>query len=147
VLSIYSLAPLNAILNTTAAILLLAGFYFVKHQRIRAHRVCMIAAICTSAAFLTSYLIFHYEVGDILFTGRGWIRPIYFLILIPHVILAGLIVPLVLITLYFALRARFMSHRRIARWTWPLWIYVSVTGVIVYLMLYQLYTPYLPPIR
>jgi len=147
VLSIYSLAPLNAILNSTAAILLLAGFYFIKHQRIRAHRLCMISAICVSAAFLTSYLIFHYEVGDILFTGQGWIRPVYFLILIPHVILAGLIVPLVLITLYLALLARFMSHRRIARWTWPLWIYVSVTGVIVYLMLYQLYTPNLPPIR
>jgi len=147
VFSIYSLAPLNAILNSAAAILLLAGFYFIKRRRIRAHRACMIAAICISAAFLTSYLIFHYEVGDILFTGHGWIRPVYFLILIPHIILAGLIVPLVLITLYFALRARFMSHRRIARWTWPLWIYVSVTGVIVYLMLYQLYTPNLPPIR
>ena len=147
VFSIYSLAPLNAILNTSATILLIAGFYFIKHKQIRAHRACMIAAVCVSAAFLTSYLIFHYEVGDILFTGRGWIRPVYFSILIPHVILAGLIVPLVLITLYFALRARFPSHRRIARWTWPLWIYVSVTGVIVYLMLYQLYTPNLPPIR
>jgi len=100
-----------------------------------------------SAAFLTSYLIYHYEVGDILFTGQGWIRPVYFSILIPHVILAGLIVPLVLITLYFALRARFASHRRIARWTWPLWIYVSVTGVIVYLMLDQLYTPNLPALH
>jgi putative membrane protein len=147
VFSIYSLAPLNAILNTTATILLLAGFYFIKQRRIRAHRICMTSAVCVSAAFLTSYLIFHYEVGDILFTGRGWIRPVYFSILIPHVILAGLIVPLVLITLYFALRSRFASHRRIARWTWPLWIYVSVTGVIVYLMLYQLYTPNLPPIR
>ena len=144
--SIYSLAPLNAILNTIATILLLAGFYFIKHRRIGAHRLCMISAIVVSAAFLTSYLIFHYEVGDILFTGRGWIRPVYFSILIPHVILAGLIVPLVLITLYFALRSRFVSHRRIARWTWPLWIYVSVTGVIVYLMLYQLYTPNLPPL-
>jgi putative membrane protein len=147
VFSIYSLAPLNAILNTTATILLLAGFYFIKHRNIRAHRICMISAVCVSALFLTSYLIFHYEVGDILFTGQGWIRPVYFSILIPHVILAGLIVPLALITLYFALRSRFASHRRIARWTWPLWIYVSVTGVIVYLMLYQFYTPHLPPIR
>ena len=142
--SIYSLAPLNAILNTTATILLLAGFYFIKQRRIRAHRICMISALCVSAVFLTSYLLFHYKVGNILFTGQGWIRPVYFSILIPHIILAGLIVPLVLITLYFALRARFISHRRIARWTWPLWIYVSVTGVIVYLMLYQLYTPNLP---
>ena len=145
--SIYSLAPLNAILNSTAAVLLLAGFYFIKHQRIHEHRICMISAVCVSAAFLTSYLIFHYEVGDILFTGRGWIRPVYFSILIPHVILAVTILPLALTTLYFGLRRRFVSHRRIARWTWPLWIYVSVTGVIVYLMLYQLYTPYLPPIR
>jgi putative membrane protein len=147
VFSIYSLAPLNALLNTAATILLLAGFYFIKQHRIRAHRICMISAVGVSAAFLISYLVFHYEVGDILFTGRGWIRPVYFSILIPHVILAGLIVPLALTTLYFALRSRFVSHRRIARWTWPLWIYVSVTGVIVYLMLYQLYTPYLPPIR
>ena len=107
----------------------------------------MISAVIVSAAFLTSYLIFHYEVGDVLFTGRGWIRPVYFLVLIPHIILAGFIVPLVLITLYFALRARFTSHRRIAKWTWPLWIYVSVTGVIVYLMLYRLYSPNLPPLR
>jgi uncharacterized membrane protein YozB (DUF420 family) len=147
VFSIYSLAPLNAILNTTATILLLAGFYFIRHRRIRAHRICMISAVGVSAAFLTSYLIFHYEVGDILFTGQGWIRPVYFSILIPHVILAGLSVPLILITLYFALRSRFARHRRIARWTWPLWIYVSVTGVIVYLMLYQLYTPNLPAIH
>ena len=145
--SIYSLAPLNAILNSIATILLLAGFYFIKHHRIRAHRICMISAVCVSAAFLTSYLIFHYEVGDILFTGRGWIRPIYFSILIPHVILAVTILPLALTTLYFGLRGKFIKHRRIARWTWPLWIYVSVTGVIVYLMLYQLYTPYLPPIH
>jgi putative membrane protein len=147
VFSIYSLAPLNAILNTAATVLLLAGFYFIKHRNIPAHRFCMISAVCVSAAFLISYLTFHYEVGDILFTGRGWIRPVYFAILIPHVILAGLIVPLALITLYFALRGRFASHRRIARWTWPLWIYVSVTGVIVYLMLYQIYTPNLPPLH
>ena len=146
-LSIYSLAPLNALLNTTATILLLAGFYFIKQRRIREHRICMLSALGVSVAFLVSYLIFHYEVGDVLFTGRGWIRPLYFAILIPHVILAGVIVPLVLITVYYALRTRFPSHRRIAKWTWPLWMYVSVTGVIVYLMLYQLYTPNLPPLR
>lgn len=145
--SIYSLAPLNAILNSTAAVLLLAGFYFIKHKRVHAHRACMIAAVCVSAAFLTSYLIFHYEVGDILFTGQGWIRPVYFSILIPHVILAVTILPLALTTLYFALRSRFTSHRRLARWTWPLWMFVSVTGVAVYLLLYQMYTPILPPLR
>ena len=145
--SIYSLAPLNAILNSTAAMLLLAGFYFIKQRNIAAHRFCMISAVCVSAAFLTSYLIFHYEVGDILFTGQGWIRPVYFAILIPHVILAVTILPLALTTLYFGLKSNFASHRRIARWTWPLWMYVSVTGVIVYLMLYQLYTPNLPPLH
>lgn len=146
-LSIYSLAPLNAILNSIAALLLLAGYYFIKQRNIRAHRFCMISAVCVSAAFLTSYLIFHYEVGDVLFTGHGWIRPVYFAVLIPHVILAVTILPLALTTLYFALKANFTRHRRIAKWTWPLWIYVSVTGVIVYLMLYQLYTPNLPPLR
>ncbi len=145
--SIYSLAPLNAILNTIATVLLLAGFYFIKQKRVRAHRACMISAVVVSALFLTSYLIFHYQVGDILFTGQGWIRPVYFAILIPHVILAITILPLALTTLYFGLRSNFTKHRRIARWTWPLWIYVSVTGVIVYLMLYQLYTPNLPPLR
>jgi putative membrane protein len=145
--SIYSLAPLNAILNSTATVLLLAGFYFIKHKRVQAHRACMIAAVCVSAAFLTSYLIFHYEVGDILFTGQGWIRLVYFSILIPHVILAVTILPLALTTLYFGLRGQFISHRRIARWTWPLWMFVSVTGVVVYLLLYQVYTPILPPLR
>ncbi len=145
--SIYSLAPLNAILNSIATILLLAGFYFIKQRNIPAHRICMISAVCVSAAFLTSYLIFHYEVGDVLFTGQGWIRPVYFAILIPHVILAVTILPLALTTLYFGLKSNFAKHRRIARWTWPLWIYVSVTGVIVYLMLYQLYTPNLPPLH
>ena len=145
--SIYSLAPLNAILNTTATILLVAGFYFIKQKRVQAHRRCMIAAVLVSAAFLTSYLIFHYEVGDVRFTGQGWVRPVYFAILIPHVILAVTILPLALTTLYFGLTSNFVKHRRIAKWTWPLWIYVSVTGVIVYLMLYQLYTPNLPPLR
>ena len=141
--SIYSLAPLNAILNSTAAMLLLAGFYFIKQRNIAAHRFCMISAVCVSAAFLTSYLIFHYEVGDILFTGQGWVRPVYFAILIPHVILAVTILPLALTTLYFGLKSNFTRHRRIARWTWPIWMYVSVTGVVVYVMVYLLY-PRLP---
>lgn len=145
--SIYSLAPLNAFLNATATIFLIAGFYFIKQKRVDAHKHCMIAAVVVSAAFLTSYLIFHYNVGDVRFTGQGWVRPVYFAILIPHVILAVTILPLALTTLYFGLKSNFVRHRRIAKWTWPLWIYVSVTGVIVYLMLYQLYTPNLPPLR
>jgi putative membrane protein len=139
-----SLAPLNAVLNAVAAAFLLAGFAFIKSKRVRAHRACMLAAVVFSAAFLTSYSIYHWHVGDVRFGGRGWIRPVYFAILIPHVILAGAIVPLVAITLYFALRGRFPSHRRIARWTWPLWIYVSVTGVVIYLLLYRIYTPIMP---
>ncbi len=146
-ISYYSLAPLNAILNATAGVLLLAGFYFIKTGRVRAHRACMLAAFAVSIAFLISYLVFHYHVGDVRFTGQGWIRPVYFSILIPHVVLAGVIVPLAIATLYFGLRGRFASHRRVARWTWPLWMFVSVTGVIIYLMLFQLYTPNLPPLH
>lgn len=139
-----SLAPLNAILNGTAFVLLVAGFIFIKRKQVSAHRACMIAALIVSALFLTSYLTYHYNVGDVRFSGTGWIRPVYFAILIPHVILAGLIVPLALTTVYFALKGRFVSHKKIARWTWPLWIYVSVTGVVIYFMLYKLYTPIMP---
>jgi putative membrane protein len=143
-LSYSSLAPLNAILNSAAFALLVAGFVFIKRKNIAAHRACMISALIVSAAFLTSYLTYHWHVGDVRFSGAGWIRPVYFAILIPHIILAGTIVPLALVTLYYALRRRFPSHRRIARWTWPLWIYVSVTGVVIYVMLYRLYTPIMP---
>jgi len=139
------LAPLNAILNGTAAILLFAGFVFIKQRRVRAHRACMIAAIVTSAAFLSSYLIFHDHVGDVRFSGQGIIRPIYFSILIPHIMLAGINVPLAIGTIWLALRGNFRRHRRVARWTWPLWMYVSITGVIVYFLLYQIYTPIFPP--
>jgi putative membrane protein len=143
-LSYSSLAPLNAILNSIAAVLLTAGFVFIKRKNVAAHRACMISALVVSAAFLTSYLLYHLHVGDVRFGGTGWVRPLYFTILVPHVILAGVIVPLALTTLYFALRGRFPSHRRIARWTWPLWIYVSVTGVVIYVMLYRLYPPIMP---
>ena len=105
----------------------------------------MISAMIVSTAFLASYLTYHYEVGNVRFSGEGWVRLMYFAILIPHVILAGVIGPLAIITVTFALRERFQSHRRIARWTWPLWMYVSVTGVIIYLMLYQFYTPIYSP--
>lgn len=142
-----SLAPLNAALNTAAALLLAAGLYFIRQKRARAHRACMLAALAVSTAFLVSYLAYHYHVGNVPFGGKGWARPVYFAILVPHVILAGAIVPLAFVTLSYALRRRFRSHRRIARWTWPIWMFVSVTGVLVYLMLYQLYAPALTPIR
>jgi putative membrane protein len=143
--SYHSLAPFNAVLNGCATILLLAGFIFVRNKWVRAHRACMITAMVVSSVFLVSYLDYHYHVGNVRFGGQGWVRPLYFAILIPHVILAGLIVPLALLTIWLALRARFQAHRRLARWTWPLWMYVSVTGVLIYFMLYKIYTPIYPP--
>lgn len=143
-ISYQSLPPLNAVLNGIAATLLLAGFVFIKRKHVRAHRACMLTAIVFSAAFLTSYLVYHYHVGNVRFGGTGAIRPIYFAILIPHVILAGVIVPLVMVSAWRALSGNFARHRRIARWTWPLWMYVSVTGVVIYLMLYKLYPPIYP---
>ena len=139
------LPTLNFVLNSTSGVLLLAGFLLIRSGHVRAHRACMIAAFATSTAFLTSYLIYHYNVGDVKFQGTGWIRPTYFSMLASHVILAIVIVPLALVTLRRALKGRFIDHRRIARWTFPLWMYVSVTGVLVYLLVYQLYpAPRLP---
>lgn len=132
------LPTLNAALNSASALLLAAGYLFILSGRVAAHRRCMLAAFTTSALFLTSYLIYHYNVGSVPFSGRGWIRGLYFSILISHTILAAAIVPLVLITLMRALKSDFLRHRKIARWTLPLWFYVSVTGVIVYWMLYRL---------
>jgi putative membrane protein len=124
-------------LNGASAVLLLAGRVLIAKRRIAAHRACMIAAVGTSALFLACYVYFHAHVGDIRFLGSPLWHAIYLVILIPHVILAIVIVPLVLITLSRGLKARYPQHRAIARWTWPLWMYVSVTGVIVYFMLYQ----------
>jgi putative membrane protein len=131
-----TLPALNAALNSASALLLAAGYLFIRSGNVAAHRRCMLAALATSTLFLTSYLIYHYHVGSVPFTGQGWTRRLYFTILISHTSLAVTIVPLVLITLYRALRNRFERHKRIARWTLPLWLYVSVTGVIVYGMLY-----------
>ena len=128
---------LNATLNGTSAVLLLAGRVLIAKGRMAAHRLCMIAAVVASGLFLGCYLFFHYKVGNILFLGQGWSRRVYFPILISHVTLAIVIVPLAIITLSRGLRARYDRHRAIARWTWPLWMYVSLTGVIVYFMLYR----------
>ena len=119
--------------------LLLSGYTFIRARNVAAHRACQIAALVVSTLFLTSYLIYHYHHGSTRFQGAGIVRPIYFTILITHTILAIVIVPLIIITFYRALRSDFARHRRIARITFPLWLYVSVTGVIVYLMLYQIY--------
>ncbi len=136
----YAIFPvIDATMNGVSTVLLLVGHSLLKGGRIAAHRAFMIAAVISSTIFLGSYLYFHYHVGSVHFQGRGWSRPIYFTILISHVILAAAIVPLVIITLIRALRERFDKHRAIARWTYPLWLYVSITGVIVYVMLYHLF--------
>lgn len=129
----------NATLNATSAVLLSAGYAMIRRRRILAHKSCMGLAFASSTVFLVSYLIYHARVGSVPFQGRGWIRPIYFTLLASHTILAAAILPLALITLSRALREQFDRHKRIARWTLPLWLYVSVTGVIVYFLLYHAY--------
>ena len=136
----YAIYPvINASLNGTSAVLLVIGRSLILKGRMAAHRAVMITALITSTLFLTSYLYYHYHVGSVRFQGTGWSRPVYFTILISHTTLAIVIVPLIIITLIRALRERYDRHRAIARWTFPLWLYVSVTGVIVYFMLYQLF--------
>jgi len=130
--------PLNAALNAVASVLIAAGFGFVRAKRIAAHKACMLTAVCVSAVFLVSYLYYHYHVGGTPFPGQGFVRTLYFTILISHATLAAVILPLIVITLTFALRGKIERHRRLARWTLPLWFYVSVTGVVIYWMLYQI---------
>ncbi len=138
-LSLAQWPALNALLNGLSAALLATGYVFIRRKQVAVHRLFMGAAFTTSTLFLVSYLGYHYHVGATSFRGQGWIRPVYFFLLLTHTGLAGLIVPLALITLSRALRGQFDRHRRIARWTLPIWIYVSVTGVVVYAMLYHLY--------
>jgi putative membrane protein len=136
----YSIFPLiNASLNGASAVLIVTGRVLIGQKRIRLHRACMISAVIASSLFLVSYLYYHAHVLSVHFPGQGWVRPLYFSILISHTLLAATVVPLVLLSLRFGLRGRFDQHRRIARWTYPIWLYVSVTGVVVYVMLYQIY--------
>ena len=137
-MTIRDLPALNAALNGTSALLIATGWMLIRRGRREAHRRVMIAAVACSALFLASYLVYHFNVGSVRFQGQGAIRTVYFAILITHTILATAIVPLVLITLNHGLRERFDRHRRIARWTMPLWLYVSVTGVVIYWMLYRM---------
>lgn len=137
----FSQAALNASLNGASAVLLACGYAAIKRGRVQVHKAFMIAAFSVSSAFLISYLAYHYRVGHVPFQGQGWIRPVYFTLLLTHTVLAAVIVPMILITLRRAWLERFDKHRIIARWTLPLWFYVSVTGVIVYLMVYQIYAP------
>ena len=133
------LPHLNAFLNGTSAVLLFTGYSFIRARNVIAHRACQIAALIVSSLFLASYLTYHYHHGSTRFLGVGFVRPLYFAILTSHTILAVVIVPLVTLTFYRAFRGDFIRHRRIARITLPLWLYVSVTGVIVYFMLYHFY--------
>lgn len=133
------LPHLNASLNASSAILLLTGYYFIKQGRVLAHRRCQLSAVTASVLFLISYLVYHYYHGATRFPGQGIVRPIYFIILTTHTLMAVVIVPFVVVTLLRAKRGDFVRHRRIAHWTFPMWLYVSVTGVLVYLMLYHLY--------
>lgn len=135
----YTILPaVNATLNATSTVFLLAGWMFIRRRNMRRHRACMLAAFVTSALFLTSYLLYHANVGSVPFTGQGAVRVVYFVVLITHIVLAALILPLALLTLSRALAQRFDKHRAIARWTLPVWLYVSVTGVVIYVMLYRL---------
>lgn len=137
-MSVTDLPALNATLNAISFAFLVTGYVFIKRGRRVAHRNCMVGALSMSALFLTSYVIYHLNIGSVPFQKTGWIRTVYFAILIPHVVLAAAIVPMVLVTVSRAWSGRFDKHRRIARWTLPLWVFVSITGVIVYLMLYQM---------
>lgn len=138
-MEIADLAALNAVLNGTAAVFLVAGYLLIRRGRVAPHKRCLLAALATSALFLVSYVVYHANTGSRPFPGQGAVRVVYFGILITHVALAAVILPLALTTAARGLKAQYDRHVRIARWTLPLWIYVSITGVVIYLMLYQLY--------
>lgn len=135
------LPPVQASLNITAASLMSVGYFFIRRGNRSAHKISMISALVVSTLFFIFYLYYHSVVGNIPFAGQGVVRPIYFSVLITHVILAAAIVPLVLVTVSFVLRGKFQQHRRVARWTLPVWLYVSVTGVLIYLLAFHIYPP------
>ena len=136
-MTVQDLPAVNAALNALSGILLVIGYVLIRARRIEQHRRCMLAAFATSTVFLGFYIVYHAQVGSVPFTRQGFVRPVYFTILVTHVVLAAAVVPLAAITLSRGLKARFPQHIRIARWTLPIWLYVSVTGVLVYVLLYQ----------
>lgn len=136
-MTVQDLPHLNAVLNSISAALILSGFILVRRKRLAAHKACMLGAAAVSAAFLTSYLIYHGTVGHVAFQGSGSVKTLYLAILVTHVVLAALLPVMVPLTLWFGLRGRIERHRRLAKWTLPIWLYVSVTGVVVYVMLYS----------
>jgi uncharacterized membrane protein YozB (DUF420 family) len=137
-MTLADLPALNACLNGASTILLTAGFIFIKRKNERAHRNCMVAALATSTLFLASYLYYHFHAGRTVFPAN-WFKPAYLVILLTHTVLAVVIVPLIIAAVVQAVRGRFESHKKIARWAWPLWMYVSLTGVLIYLLLYQIF--------
>lgn len=136
-MTVHDLPAVNATLNASSGVLLLIGYVLIRARRIEQHRKCMIAAFITSALFLVCYVVYHAQVGSVGFTRQGFVRPLYFSILITHVTLAAVVLPMAIVTLSRGLKRRYPQHRRIARWTFPIWMYVSVTGVLVYVLLYQ----------
>lgn len=138
VIEIHDLPAVNAALNATAAVLLVSGYALIRRRRIRAHRAVMLAAFAVSVLFLASYLVYHSQVGSVRFQKTGVIRSVYFTVLLTHTVLAAAVPPLAIVTLGRALRGRFDRHRALARWTLPVWLYVSVTGVVIYWMLYRM---------
>ena len=141
---VYELPAVNAALNATSGVFLLSGYFLIRRGKVLAHKTCMLIAVVCSTVFLCGYLYYHATIGVVRFGGEGWIRPVYLTILTTHTILAVVIVPLVIVALYRALTDQFKRHRAIAVWTFPLWLYVSVTGVIVYWLLYVAYSPRMP---
>jgi len=138
---VYSLPTVNALLNSISAILLVAGYVMIRRKRVSAHKACMVGAFVVSTLFLVSYVVYHLNVGSVRYTGAGAARAIYLTILATHIVLAAAILPLALVTLFRAWKEQFDRHARIARWTLPIWLYVSVTGVVIYVMLYGILQP------
>ena len=138
-MTLNDLPAVNACLNGLASLFLMAGYFFIKRGDRTAHRNCMIGALTASTLFLASYLYYHFYAGRTVFKDPAWFRPIYLTLLLTHTILAVAIVPMILVTVSRAAKARFELHKKIARWTWPLWMYVSVTGVLIYFLLYQIF--------
>jgi uncharacterized membrane protein YozB (DUF420 family) len=137
-MSLSDLPTLNAILNSISAIFLILGYRFIKNENKQSHKKMMISALAVSVLFLTSYVIYHYNIPSTPYPYHDWTRPIYFAILIPHIILAAIMGPFIIAAVIFALKGKFESHKKIVKWIWPVWMFVSVSGVVIYLMLYQL---------
>ena len=136
-MTVSNLSAVNAALNTISCLFLITGYILIKNRKISAHRFVMLSAFTISVLFFISYLIYHHYVGSVPYPHYDWTRPVYFTILISHIILAVVMIPLILTTIWYALKERFQKHKNLVKWTWPIWFYVSLTGLVIYLMLYQ----------